>query len=759
MRFDLTCRGGRPAAQEGSGRENEAAACRQPRPEGTGPMRVAQPVLAATNVAIAATSLRRKDPRMLLTPHRVQVRLLGTDVEFETGRIARQAQGAVLARCGDNVVLATVVAAETPKPGQDFFPLTVEYREKYAAVGRIPGGFGRREGRITDHEVLVSRLIDRTVRSLFPEEYRCDVQIQVTVLSAEPSSDLESLSILAAAAALHVSPVPARGPGGGLRIARVDGQWLPFANQQQRARAELEFSVGIGPDGLVMLEGQAHEVDEATALLAITTATEWIGRFQTAFTELRTMAAAAPKAAIPAAPTLPELPAATRGALQEALRITTKSARRAATAAAEQAFVATLADDQRALGKQAFALAVWTETRELALAHGRRLDGRGTTDIRPIACEVGLLPRAHGSALFTRGETQAIATCTLGSPDDALRYDGLDPHGVAERFLLHYNFPPYSVGEIRPLRGPGRREIGHGSLARRGLRAVLPPHTEYPYTIRIESEITESNGSSSMATVCGGTLAMLHAGVPLRAPVAGIAMGLITDGTRHAVLSDILGDEDHLGDMDFKVVGSAQGITAIQLDNKVGGLTLAVLEQALHQARDGRLHILAEMQKTLAAPAEPSRFVPRAARTAVMPDAIGALIGTRGANIKAITEATGAKVAVDDAGEVLVYATDQHSARRAMQMVQRAAGVLKVGRCYRGTVTGVKDFGAFVKINAVNEGLVPVEELDHGPVRHAGDIAREGEEMLVCVLGADDRGRLRLSRRQALGVGEDQIEF
>ena len=711
----------------------------------------------ATPRKMAFTRCRRQDLRMQPTAHRSSVKIAGTELVFETGRIARQAQGAVLARCGDNVVLATVIAAAAPKPGQDFFPLTVEYREKFAAAGRIPGGFGRREGRITDQEVLVSRLIDRTIRSLFPEEYRNEVQVQVQVFSAEPTSDLESLAILAACAALHVSPVPAKGPAGGLRIHRVLGQWLAFAGKSQREQSDLEFSVGVGPDGLVMLEGEASEVSEADAVAAVAQATEWIGRCQKAFAELRE-AAGQPKAAVPAAPELPPLPPETLAALQTALQVVTKTERRAGIAAAEAAWLATLPPEAQAKAKAAYGNAVWQQTRELALGLGRRLDGRTTTQIRPIWSEVGLLPRAHGSALFTRGETQAIVTCTLGSPDDALRLDGMGADGATDRFILHYNFPPYSVGEIKPLRGPGRREIGHGSLARRGLRAVLPGPT-YPFTIRIESEITESNGSSSMATVCGGAMAMLHAGVPLQRPVAGIAMGLISDGTRHAVLSDILGDEDHLGDMDFKVVGTDRGITAIQLDNKLGGLPAEVLAQAFAQARDGRLHILGEMQKTIAAPATPSRFVPKAARLAIMPDAVGALIGARGANIKGITEATGARVSVDDTGEVLIYATDQTAAQRAMIMVQRSAGVLKVGRCYRGTVTGVKDFGAFVKINAVNEGLVPVEELDHAPVRHAGDIAREGEEMIVAVLGADDRGRLRLSRRQALGVDDAQIEF
>ncbi|MFM1873615.1 MAG: polyribonucleotide nucleotidyltransferase, partial [Planctomycetota bacterium] len=517
--------------------------------------------------------------------HRTTVKLTGTEVTFETGRIARQAHGAVLATCGDNVVLATVTAAATAKPGQDFFPLTVEYREKFAAAGRIPGGFGRREGRISDHEVLVSRLIDRTVRSLFPETYRAEVQIQVQVMSAEPTSDLESLSLLAACAALHISPVPAKGPAGGLRIQRVQGQWLAFGGKT--TAADLEFSVGVGPDGLVMLEGQAQEVDEATATAAIAQASEWLTRCRKAFDELRA-AAGKEKWPVPVAPTLPSLPPTALEALRAALRIAGKTERRAAIAAAEAAWVTPLPAEEQSPSKQAFGEAVWQETREMLLADGRRLDGRGKEDIRPIWSEVGLLPRAHGSALFTRGETQAIATCTLGSPDDAMRLDNLADQGNTERFLLHYNFPPYSVGEIRALRGPGRREIGHGSLARRGLLPLLPSRSEFPFTIRIESEITESNGSSSMATVCGGTMAMLHAGVPLARPAAGIAMGLVSDGTRHAVLSDILGDEDHLGDMDFKVVGTEVGITAIQLDNKLGGLPDEVLAQALDQARRGR---------------------------------------------------------------------------------------------------------------------------------------------------------------------------
>ena len=692
------------------------------------------------------------------TPVSVTVKSAGTECVFETGRIARQATAAVVGRSGDNVVLATVVAAKEPKPGQSFFPLTVEYREKFAAVGRIPGNYFRREGKITDHEVLVSRLIDRTIRSLFPDEYRNEVQVQVQVLSAEPTSAVQSLALLTAACALHISPVPCKGPAAGVRVARNKGQLVTFPSAAQLEHADLEFAVGTGPDGPVMLEGESLQVPEAECVAAMAHALEVCKKFQSAFEELRLMVGNE-KLPVPAAKELPALPDATRDALRKGLRTVEKKARRDAIAAARDAWLPTVDEAMRQDAAAAYELATWTELRELAMAEKLRVDGRKPDQIRPIWSEVGFLPRAHGSAVFTRGETQAIVSCTLGSTEDGQRKDGYIDNGEVEGFLLHYNFPPYSVGEIRPLRGPGRREIGHGSLARRGLFAALPKVEDFPYAIRIESEITESNGSSSMATVCGGTMAMLHAGVPMSAMVAGIAMGLISDGSRHVVLSDILGDEDHLGDMDFKVVGTEQGVTAIQLDNKLGGLTLELLASALEQAKHGRIHILREMQKTIAAPAEPSRFVPRAMRTSILPDSIGALIGARGANIKGITEQTGAKVSVDDSGAVLVYATDGHAAKMAMQLVNRAAGVLKKGRCYRGTVTTVKDFGAFVRVNAVNEGLVPVEELDDKPVRHASDIAREGEEMVVCVLGADDRGRLRLSRRLAKGVGDSQIEF
>lgn len=683
-------------------------------------------------------------------PTRVELTLGGRTVTLETGRIARQASGAVVARHADSVVLATVVAAEAPRPGADFFPLTVEYREKFAAAGRIPGSFQRREGRISDDEVLISRLIDRSLRSLFPDTWKADVQIQVQVLSADPAFDVDSLALLAACAAVHVSPLPADGPAAGIRVVRRRGAWIVMPTVTERAEAELDFAVSAGPNGLVMVEGEADEADEETCVAALVEAQRWLARARDAIATLQP-AAPRPKLAPPAAPELPQLGAELRAQLEQALAIAGKAERRGAVRTLRDALLAAAEETARPALGDAFG-ALESQVVRDAILEGRRLDGRSPQQVRPIWGEVGWLPRTHGSAVFTRGETQALVTCTLGTAEDAQTVDrALGTR--QDRFLLHYNFPPYSVNEIRPLRGPGRREIGHGNLARRGLARLLPPADEFPYTIRVESEISESNGSSSMATVCGGTMALLDAGVPLRTPVAGIAMGLVTDGTRTAVLSDILGDEDHLGDMDFKVVGTANGVTALQLDNKVGGLTDATLSAALEQAREGRLHILAAMRSVIAAPrAERSRHAPSVERIEILPDAIGALVGTRGATIKAIQAESHSRITIDDHGVVLVYSNSAEHAARARRLVLRTAGMLRTGGCYRGVVTTVKDFGAFVKVNAMNEGLVPREEF-------AGAPPGEGDEILVQVLGVDDRGRLRLSAKQAVGTDPARIEF
>jgi len=684
----------------------------------------------------------------------VEISLAGSKVTFETGRIARLATAAVLARAGETVVLAAIAASNEPRPGASFFPLTVEYREKLAAAGRIPGSYNRREGRISDAEVLTSRLIDRTVRSLFPKAYRSDVQIQVTVLSADPAMDTTSVALLAATAALHLSPLPAKGPAAGLRIVGAGDGFLAFPTREKQQQADLDFVVSAGPDGLVMVEGEAKEVDEDRCAAALDQAMAWLSKLQQAFDELRRKAGTE-KQAPPPEPGLPTVPADVGDALAAALAAATDKQQRARTAREiRDGYLAQLGDideDATTLAKEAFDHLRQELVRERILAEQQRPDGRGPKDIRPIWCEVGLLPRTHGSALFTRGETQSLTTCTLGTPEDAQRLENLAGQ-QQDRFLLHYNFPPYCVNEVRPLRGPGRREIGHGNLARRGLSPLLPDAEEFPYTVRVESEITESNGSSSMATVCAGSLALFHAGVPMQRAAAGIAMGLVTDGKRTVVLSDIVGEEDHLGDMDFKVVGTKQGITALQLDNKVGGLSMEQLVDALRQAAAGRAVILEEMTRTMAEPnREMPMHAPRVQRTNIMPDSIGLLVGPRGANIKEIQASTGARVSIDDHGVVLVYAADGLTAASALRRIHRQVGVVKAGGFYNGTVTGVKDFGAFVRINAVTEGLVPQVEL--------AEQLQEGNEVVVKVLGADDRGRLRLSHKEAVGVDVALVEF
>jgi polyribonucleotide nucleotidyltransferase len=691
----------------------------------------------------------------------VSLTIAGTTLSLETGKIARLASAAVVVSSGDNVLLTTVVLGGA-REGVDFFPLTVEYREKLAAAGRIPGAYGRREGRISDHEVLVSRLVDRSIRSLFPDGFTNEVQVQVNVLSADPAADLSTLAIVGATAALALSPAPAKGPAAGIRLVKVGDGFTPFPPLMRREAAELDFVVSAGPDGLVMVEGGAREVDEATCMAALAQAGEWITRLQKAIGQLvdarSAEVGAIEKLPAPTPPTLPSLPESTAQSLRSALDQTQKAARLRAVAAAKSELLANAApEDGKALAA-AFEEAKYAFVREAILAKGHRLDGRGSDDVRPISGEVGLLPRAHGSALFTRGETQALVTCTLGTAEEALRTDTLGG-SVTDPFILHYNFPPYSVNEARPLRGPGRREIGHGALARRGLLAVLPRFEEFPYTIRIESEITESNGSSSMATVCGGCLALMQCGVPITRPVAGIAMGLVTDGERTAVLTDILGDEDHLGDMDFKVVGTEVGVTALQLDNKVGGLSTEQLAAALEQAKRGRLHVLAAMKTILAAPRETlAPRAPRVVRTTIMPDSVAVLIGPRGQTIKGIGAATGASINVDDEGVVRIYAAADEAAKKALRMVGKVCGVPRRGGYYHGLVTRVESFGVFVRINEVVEGLVGRDELFENRREPDREFAI-GDEIVVRLIGVDARGRLEFSRRAAIAVDEALIEF
>jgi polyribonucleotide nucleotidyltransferase len=692
----------------------------------------------------------------------MEVRILDRTFVIEWGKVAHQANGAVLVREGDTVVLATVVAAEEPREGTDFFPLTVEYRERFSAVGRFPGGYRKREGQAAEHEILTSRLIDRSIRPLFPEGYRCEVQLLATVIACGPNGDPAILGILGAAAALQLSDIPWDGPVAAARIARSsEGGLIANPTREEREASTLDLVVSLRRDGLVMVEGQAREVTEADLLESLTYAAERLAPLIRGLDELR--AQGKPKRVF--AP--PEVDVELReavwkaadAAIHEAATVADKHARGDALRSARASTLAELAARFEGREKEisaAFEELLYSDFRGILLETGRRADGRGTTDIRPISCEVGWIPRVHGSALFTRGETQALVVTTLGTGSDEQEVESLQ--GVRrDAFQLYYRFPSYSVGEVRPLRGPGRREIGHGNLARRALEPVLPARDLFAYTIKIESEITASNGSSSMASVCGGCLALMDAGVPLKRPVAGIAMGLIREGDRVAILSDILGDEDHLGDMDFKVAGTEKGVTAVQLDNKVGALPIDLLQQALDQARAGRLHILGEMKKALPSPrAELSPHAPRVAFLKIGTHRIRDLIGSGGRVIQALQADTQTKVDVSDDGTVRIYALDAASLKLAVRRVHDLTDEPEIGRVYRGTVTGVKEFGVFVRIFEGIEGLVHASELAQGPIQDPSQVASEGDEMVVRVLGTD-RGKIRLSRKQAMGVPESEI--
>ncbi len=685
-----------------------------------------------------------------------KVKIGGRTLQMETGRIARQASAAVLVREGATAVLVTVTAAEEPRPDMDFFPLTVEYREKLAAAGRIPGSWLRREGRITDREVLTSRLVDRSIRPLFPKGFKNEVQVTATVLSAGADSDPAPLAILGAGAALHLSPIPWNGPAGGVRVVLVEDRLVVLPNPAEMEQAVADVMVSAGPEGMVMVEGGALVVPEEKILEMLFAGQDALAPFLETVSEWREEAG---KEKFPFQP--PSLPGdllekvrREQGeALRQALRVPEKQSRRAALARIEKEAIQGAADPEEA---EKIARAVTELEHQLLrtsiLEEGIRPDGRGPEEIRPIWIEAGWLEGPHGSAVFTRGETQALVTCTLGGESSAQTIETLS--GMEKvNFLLHYNFPPYSVGEVRPLRGPGRREIGHGFLARRALLGVLPPYEDFPYIVRVESDITESNGSSSMATVCGGCLALMDAGVPLSAPVAGIAMGLIQEGEKMVILSDILGDEDHLGDMDFKVAGTGEGVTAIQMDNKIGGLSREVMSRAMDQARRGRLHILGRMKDALGEPRkELPPDAPRAFTIRIRPQSIGLLIGPKGQTIRAIQEETKVELKVDDDGLVTVYAPDGKAAREAMKRIRAAAGDVQKNKVYKATVVKVMDYGAFVRIYPHVEGLVHVREWDEKPTDDMARAAKEGDTVLVKVLGADEKGRLVLSRKEALGV-------
>ena len=687
---------------------------------------------------------------------KVEVEFHGRPLSIEVGRLAKQADGAALVTYGETVVLVTAVAARDLKLDTDFFPLTVDYQEKTFAAGKIPGGFFKREGRPSEKEILTCRLIDRSIRPLFSEGLRCETQIIATVLSADRENDPDVVAMLGASVALHVSDIPFNGPLVGVRIGRAHGQWMINPTQQQLDESDMDIFLSGSKDAIVMVEGGAQVVPESEILEALFAGHDAIQPLLRIQEELR-QAIGKPKREVPLAKIDPNVirrvQELAHAKLQQALEIPEKLERYKRLAEVKSEVVpqalAEFPDRQKDI-KGAFEELKRNVFRGLVIHQERRIDGRGLKDIRPITCEVEVLPRTHGSALFTRGETQALVVTTLGTTSDEQRVDALIGEHF-KKFMLHYNFPPFSVGEVKFLRGPGRREIGHGNLAERALVPVLPQEESFPYTVRIVSEILESNGSTSMATVCGGSLSLMDAGVPVAAPVAGIAMGLIKEGEHVRVLSDILGDEDHLGDMDFKVAGTADGVTSLQMDIKISGVNREIMGQALHQAKEGRMHILGIMNGTLReARTNVSGHAPRIVTLKVKPDKIREIIGPGGKVIRGIIEATGVKIDVEDDGTVRIASVDEEAAKKAIEMVQRIAAEAEIGKIYKGTVRKIVEFGAFVEILPGTDGLVHISQLAPERVRKVTDVLKEGDEVMVKVLEIDRQGKIRLSRKEAL---------
>ncbi|HEX2225733.1 MAG TPA: polyribonucleotide nucleotidyltransferase [Candidatus Binatia bacterium] len=695
---------------------------------------------------------------------KVELDFHGRPLIIEIGRVAKQADGAAWVRYGETVVLVTAVAARELKLETDFFPLTVDYQEKTFAAGKIPGGFFKREGRASEKEILTSRLIDRSIRPLFAEGLRCETQIIATVLSADRENDPDIVAMLGASAALHVSDIPFNGPIAGVRVGRIDGKWLINPTQSELQESETDIFLSGSKDAIVMVEGGARMIPEEEILEGLFAGHQAIQPLLEIQEQLRRELGKT-KRHVPLAELdsnivgrVEEL-ALTR--LEQAIEIPEKQERYKRLAEVKAEVVTQVAGEF--LGKDKHIKGAFDELkrkvfRGLVVKRERRIDGRGLKDIRPITCEVEVLPRTHGSALFTRGETQALVVATLGTAADEQRVDALLGEHF-KKFMLHYNFPPFSVGEVKFLRGPGRREIGHGNLAERALLPVLPSEESFPYTIRVVSEILESNGSTSMATVCGASLSLMDAGVPVSAPVAGIAMGLIKEGEHVRVLSDILGDEDHLGDMDFKVAGTPEGVTSLQMEIKISGVDRNIMSKALHQAKEGRLHILNVMKETLATPRTAvSGHAPRIITLRVKPDKIREIIGPGGKVIRGIIEATGVKIDVEDDGSVTIASSDEVAARKAIEMVQRIAAEAEVGKIYKGTVRKIVEFGAFVEILPGTDGLVHISQLAPERVRKVTDVLKEGDEVMVKVLEIDRQGKIRLSRKEALEeTGAEQV--
>ena len=696
---------------------------------------------------------------------RESVLINGKPLTFETGRLAKQAHGSILISYGESAVLVTAVSGDA-REGLDFFPLTCEYVEKTFAAGKIPGGFFKREARQRDEEILVCRLMDRPCRPLFPEGFKNDTQIIATVVSFDKENPTDILALTGASAALHISDIPWAGPLAGVRVVRIKGEFITFPTYAQIAESDLDMVVACTKDAICMVEGGAAEANETDVIDALMFAHKAAQPILELIEAMREAVGKTKRVFV--APKLDEAVAATIAGIVDApimaaSLIADKKARydayKVAKTAMESSLKASLGDKYAAsekLIKGEFDERKYHVVREYVLSQNKRIDGRAMNTVRAISTEVGLLPRVHGSALFQRGETQALVTATLGTSADEQKIDALTGERW-KRFLLHYNFPPFSTGETKPMRGPGRREIGHGALAERALLRMMPEQQDFPYTVRIVSETLESNGSSSMAAVCGGTMSMMDAGVPLKAPVAGIAMGMISDGKRHAILSDILGDEDHLGDMDFKVCGTAKGITAIQMDMKVEGLSRDILARALDQAKEGRLHILSKMAETLATHRDDlSQHAPRITTIKVKPDQIRLIIGSGGKTIKGIVDQTGVQIDVEDDGTVNIASSDPVAVQKALAIIKGLTTEPEVGAIYKGTVTRVMDFGAFIEILPGTEGLCHVSEMAHYRVEDAFAEAQIGDEVEVKVLDVGRDGKIRLSRRELLPLPEGE---
>ena len=710
--------------------------------------------------------MHRKENTMIYNEKKVTIEMGGgqAPIELSTGKLAKQADGSVVLKQGATMLLATVVSSKEAKAGVDFLPLSVDYQEKYAATGRIPGGFLRREARLSDYEVLISRLIDRALRPLFPETYHADTQVMVSLISADKDIMPDALAGLAASAAIAVSDIPFNGPISEVRVAKIDGQLVINPTMSALANASLEFIVAGSAQDIVMVEGEAKEISENEMVEAIAFAHEAIKKQVAAQLELASLVGAQTKREFNHEPENQELKDAVYAATYDKVYAVAKSGsskheRTEKFAEIGEEFFATLGedldDDTEFLKKKYFHDVQYDAVRNLVLNEGIRLDGRDVRTVRPILTEVDFLPAAHGSAVFTRGETQSLTSVTLGAKDDEQMIDGAFIHGY-NKFLLHYNFPGFSTGEVRPNRGPGRREVGHGNLAMRSLKQVLPSGEDNPYTIRVVSDILESNGSSSMATVCAGTLALMDAGVKISAPVSGIAMGLITDEKtgKYAILSDILGDEDHLGDMDFKVTGTEKGIVGCQMDLKINGLKWEVLTQALDQAKEARLHILGEMAKTITSPREDYKpHAPRIIQMTIDKEFIGAVIGPGGKIIQEMQRETGATISieeVDNQGIVQIFADNKDSIDAATARIKAIVARPEIGEIYEGKVRSIMPFGAFVEIMPGKDGLLHISEIDWKRLETMDGVFKEGDIVMVKLLDIDKQGKMKLSRKALL---------